>query len=351
MIKSIGYAAQSAHWPLERWEFERTEPAPNELLIEILWSGICHSDIHDARNEWRQSIYPMVPGHEIIGRVAKIGSEVRLFKVGDTVGVGPMVGSCGVCTMCRNDLEPYCVQGFVSTYNSVDKKTGKVTYGGFSNNIVVPEHFVVRVPDAFKKDDLAAVAPLLCAGITTYSPLLHWGVGKGSMVGVVGIGGLGHVAVKIAHALGAQVIAFTSSKTKIDDATRLGAAAAVLNTDSAQMATYKNSLNFILHTLPVADDLIKYLDLLTFDGTMCLVGLPPAFNPGFHPVSLIFKRSQLAGSLIGGMHETERMLNFCAQHKITADVEIIAPANINEAFDRVVSKDARYRCVLDMQAI
>ncbi len=351
MIKSIGYAAHCARSPLTRWEFERAEPASNELQLDILWCGICHSDIHDARNEWRQSIYPMVPGHEIIGRVVNVGASATRFKIGDVAGVGPMVGSCGICFPCKHDLQPYCAQGFISTYNTPDKKTGIPTYGGFSTNIVVREDFALRIPSAFAEKDLPRVAPLLCAGITTYSPLMHWNVGPGSRVGVIGIGGLGHVAVKMARALGAQVIAFTSTAEKIADLPRLGAHTAVLSCHEEQMVKHKNSLNFIVHTLPVADDLIKYLDLLTLDGTMCMVGLPPAFNPGFHPITLISKRSSLSGSLIGGIQETERMLNFCAQHGIAADVEIIKPEYINTAFDRVVNKDVRYRFVIDAQAM
>lgn len=349
MLKTKGYAAQSAVAPLKPWEFERREPGVHDLQIEILYSGVCHSDIHYARNEWGESNYPMVSGHEVVGRVVKIGDKVTNFKVGDRVGVGCMVDSCFKCSACLAGLEQFCEQGYTFIYNDPDKYTGGITYGGFSTNLVVNERFALHIPDAFNEEDLSGVAPLLCAGITTYSPLRHWNIGKGDKVGIAGIGGLGHLAVKFAHALGAQVIAFTTTQEKKKDVLRLNATAGVFSPDDKQMQEYANSLNFILNTIPAAHDLTRYLNLLALDGTMCLVGIPAQPHPGLHPHVLVAKRRSLAGSLIGGIAQTQEMLNFCAQHHITADVEVIAPAQVNQAFDRVVNKDVRYRFVLDMR--
>lgn len=347
MIKTLGYAAHGATAPLDLFHFERREPGPRDVQIEILYCGVCHSDLHTARNEWHNTIYPVVPGHEIVGRVTQVGGEVATFKAGDLAGVGCMVDSCGTCPDCREGLEQYCPT-FTLTYNSPDPHTGKMTYGGYSNRIVVDERFVLRVSE---KLDLAAVAPLLCAGITTYSPLRHWKVGQGQKVGIVGLGGLGHMGVKLAHAMGARVVLFTTSPGKAADARRLGADEVVVSKNPEEMKPHLTSFDFILNTVAAPHDLDVYLELLKRDGTMCLVGAPDHPHPAPTVFNLIFKRRRLAGSLIGGIRETQEMLDFCAEHGIVSDIEIIPIQNINEAYERMLRSDVKYRFVIDMASL
>jgi alcohol dehydrogenase (NADP+) len=348
MIKTLGYAAQSATSPLAPFSFERRDPGPNDIQIEILYCGVCHSDLHTVRNEWANTIYPALPGHEIVGRVVKAGNKVKGFKEGDYAAVGCMVDSCRNCESCKAGLEQYCEVGFVGTYNSEDKHMpGKMTYGGYSKSIVVDEAFVLHLPDT---KNLAAVAPLLCAGITTYSPLRHWRVGKGQRVGVVGLGGLGHMGLKIANAMGAHVTLFTTSANKKDDALRLGAKEVILSKDALEMEKHVNSFDFILDTVSAQHDVNAYLNLLKRDGTLTLVGAPeqPLPTAAF---SLIFKRRNFAGSLIGGIAETQEMLNFCAEHNLVSDIELIPMDKINEAYERLLKQDVKYRFVIDMTTL
>jgi len=347
MIKTFGYAAQHATALLDAFAFERREPGPGDVQIEILYCGVCHSDLHTVRNEWKNTVYPVVPGHEIVGRVTQVGSAVTAFQSGDLVGVGCMVDSCGVCPDCQEGLEQYCPT-FTLTYNSPDPHTGQMTYGGYSNRIVVDQRFVLRAP---KTLDLAAVAPLLCAGITTYSPLRHWKVGPGDRVGVVGLGGLGHMAVQFAHAFGAQVVLFTTSPGKTADARRLGADEVVISKSPDEMAPYANQFDFILDTVAAPHNLDDYLQLLKRDGTLCLVGAPQEPHPAPEVFNLIFKRRQLAGSLIGGIRETQEMLDFCAEHGIVSDIELIPIQQINEAYERMLRSDVKYRFVIDMASL
>lgn len=347
MLKSYGYAAYNALTPLRAYQFKRRSPGPRDVLIEILFCGVCHSDIHQARNEWNGTIYPVVPGHEIVGRAIQVGCDVNGFKAGDLVGVGCMVDACGVCPECRDGQEQYC-DATVFTYNSPDKHTGKMTYGGYSNQIVVDERFVLRVSE---KLELAAVAPLLCAGITTYSPLRHWRVGKGQKIGVVGLGGLGHMAVKFAHAFGAHVVLFTTSPHKADDAKRLGANEVVISTQPEGMQQHLQSFDFILDTVAASHDLDQYLTLLKRDGTLCMVGMPDHTHPAPSVGNLIFRRRQLAGSLIGGIRETQEMLDFCAEHNIVCDIELIPMPAINQAYERMLKGDVKYRFVIDMASL
>lgn len=347
MLKSHGYAAYDPKTPLRPFHFERRQPGPRDVRIEILYCGVCHSDLHQARDEWHGSTFPMVPGHEIVGKVAEVGAEVTAFKVGDLAGVGCMVDSCGVCPDCRDHQEQFCAQT-VFTYNSPDKHTGKMTYGGYSNQVVVDQGFVLHVSD---KLNLAAVAPLLCAGITTYSPLRHWRVGKGDKVGIVGLGGLGHMGVKFAHAFGAEVVLFTTSPDKTADARRLGADQVVISKNTEDMAKHQQSFDFILNTVAASHDLDQYLGLLKRDGTMCLVGVPSEPHPSPNVGNLIFRRRALAGSLIGGIRETQEMLDFCAEHNIVADIELIAMDGINDAYERMLKSDVKYRFVIDMATL
>ncbi|WP_417659807.1 NAD(P)-dependent alcohol dehydrogenase [Pseudidiomarina sp.] len=348
MPKAIGFAAQAADQALEYFEFERRDPTADDVEIEIAYCGVCHSDLHQARNEWGGTVFPCVPGHEIVGKVTRVGNKVSKYKVGDTVGVGCMVDSCRTCANCEDGYEQYCDNGFVGTYNGEDKHMGGVTFGGYSNRITVAQDFVLKVSD---KLDLAGVAPLLCAGITTYSPLRHWGVTKGHKVGVVGLGGLGHMAVKIAKAMGAEVVLFTTSPNKVDDAKRLGADHVVISKDEEQMKAWRNSLDFILNTVAAPHDLDAYLTLLRLDGTMTLVGVPAESHPSPAVFNLIAKRRSLAGSLIGGIAETQEMLDFCAEHGITSDIEMIAMDEINEAYERMLKSDVKYRFVIDMATL
>src|SRR6266542_2032498 len=344
------YAAASATTPLAPSSIQRRSPRPQDVQIDILYCGVCHSDLHQVRNEWEANmptVYPCVPGHEIVGRVVKAGSAVKKFNPGDLAAVGCMVGSCGVCPSCREGLEQYCDQFPTLTYNSEDKVLGGVTYGGYSESIVVDEAFALRVSD---KLDLAGTAPLLCAGITTYSPLRHWNVRKGQKVGVVGLGGLGHMAVKLARAFGARVVVFTTSHGKTEDAVRLGAHDVVVSRNAAEMQKQLGSFDFILDTVSAVHDLNAYLDLLKRDGTLTLVGAPETPTP-LGVFSLLFRRRQLAGSIIGGIRQTQEMLDFCAEHGITADVEVIKVQKINEAYERLAKGDVKYRFVIDMASL
>lgn len=335
------YAALSAKSPLVPYQLKRREPSSDEILIEIDFCGICHSDLHQINNDWKGSQYPMVPGHEIMGRVIKKGSSVTLHDIGSLVGVGCMVDSCKHCSECEADLEQFCANS-VMTYGGTDAH-GERTYGGYSRHIVVKEDFALKITH---KDHLEGVAPLLCAGITTYSPLRTWKIEKGSKVGVVGLGGLGHMAVKIAHSFGAEVTVFTTSEKKAKEAQRLGASHVVLSTDSKQMSKVQKTFDFILDTVSASHDLNTYLGCLKRDGTHCLVGLPEV-PPTIHPFMLVGQRRRLAGSLIGGIKETQEMLDYCASHKIVSDVEVIKPHQINEALARLERSDVKYRFVID----
>lgn len=347
MKKSIAYAAYDAKKPLSPFQFERREVGATDIQIDILFCGVCHSDIHQVKDEWGGSAYPMVPGHEIIGRVIKVGDAVKGFKVGDLAGVGCMVDSCGVCPDCTEHLEQFC-NSTVFTYNSPDKHTGNLTYGGYSDNIVVDERFVLHVSE---KLDPAAAAPLLCAGITTYSPLRHWNIQKGDKVGIVGLGGLGHMGVKLAHAMGAHTVLFTTSPSKAVDAKRLGADEVVISKNADEMAKHATSFDFILNTVAAPHDLDQFMTLLKRDGTMCLVGVPDHPHPSPSVSNLIFKRRTLAGSLIGGIKETQEMLDFCAEHNITSDIELIPIQEINVAYERMLKSDVKYRFVIDMKSL
>ena len=350
MSKAHGYAALAADLPLAPFAFERREPGPQDVRIEILYCGVCHSDLHTARNEWQNTRYPSVPGHEIVGRVTAVGSEVTAFKVGDVAGVGCIVDSCRSCASCRDGDEQYCEAGFTGTYNGPMFGGGENTLGGYSDQIVVDQKYVLRVSHA-EPAQLAAVAPLLCAGITTYSPLSHWKVGPGQKVGVVGLGGLGHMAVKIAKAMGAHVVLFTTSENKRADALRLGAAEVVVSKDADQMAAQANQLDFIINTVAAPHNLDPFLNALKRDGTMALVGAPDHPHPSPGVFNLILKRRSLAGSLIGGIRETQEMLDFCAKHGIVADIEMIRMDQINEAYERMLKGDVKYRFVIDMATL
>ncbi|OCR23718.1 hydroxyacid dehydrogenase [Pseudomonas syringae] len=348
MIKAIGYAAQSATAPLAPMNFERRSPRPDDVAIEILFCGVCHSDIHQARNEWGFAAYPLMPGHEIVGKVTAVGADVSKFKVGQLVGVGCMVDSCRTCEACKADLENYCLEGPTQTYASKDRIDGTLTMGGYSNSIVVSDRFVVSIPE---KLDPAAAAPILCAGITTYSPLKHFGVKAGHKVGVLGMGGLGHMGIKFAKAMGAEVTLFTRSASKAEEGRRQGADHVIISTDDAQMKAAAGHFDFLLDTIPVQHDLNPYLETLRFDGVHILVGLIEPVNPPLHAVNLVMKRRVLAGSMIGGMAETQEVLDFCAEHDITCDIEMLDIQNINEAFERVVKGDVKYRFVIDMATL
>ena len=347
MPTSIGYAAHAPTDRLAPFQFERREVGAHDVKIDILYCGVCHSDLHTARNEWKNTLYPSVPGHEIVGRVAEVGAHVSKFKVGDLAGVGCMVDSCRQCSSCEEGLEQYCDNGFTGTYNG-PVFGGENTYGGYADNIVVSEQFVLRISH---QENLAAVAPLLCAGITTYSPLRQWKVGPGQKVGVAGLGGLGHMAVKIARAMGAHVVLFTTSPDKKADALRLGAHAVVISKNPDEMAAHANSFDFILNCIAAPHDLDAYLGLLKRDGTMTLVGAPAESHPSPNVFNLIFKRRRLAGSLIGGIAETQEMLDFCAEHNIVSDIEMIRIDDINEAYERMLKGDVKYRFVIDMASL
>lgn len=349
-IPTIGYATQSPTDTLKSFHFERRDPRAHDVVIDILYCGVCHSDIHSARNEWGWTQYPCVPGHEIVGRVLAIGNGVTQYKVGDLVGVGCLVDSCHHCASCKEGLEQYCENGWSGTYNSEDKIGGtphKLTFGGYSDKITVDEHFVLRIPTNL---DPAAAAPLLCAGITTYSPLKHWKVGPGQKVGIIGLGGLGHMGVKFAHAMGAKVVMITTSPQKGADARKLGADEVLLSTDSEAMKAAQSSFNFLLNTIPVGHDIDPYMALLKRDATMVLVG---AVEPLKHVNGSLFilSRRHLAGSLIGGLPETQEMLDFCGKHNVTCDIEKIGIQDVNQAYDRTVRGDVKYRFVIDMSTL
>ncbi len=347
-LSTRGYAASKARAPLEPFAFERRAPGPTDVHIDILYCGVCHSDIHQARDEWGGSMFPMVPGHEIIGRVRESGAAVSTFERGDLVGVGCLVDSCRECAECRQGLEQFCERGATPTYNGPDPIMGGSTYGGYSTQIVVDQAFVLRVPEAL---DPAAAAPLLCAGITTWSPLRHWDVGPGKRVGVVGLGGLGHVGIKLARALGADVSLFTTSPGKADDARRFGADEVIISTDAADMKRHANRFDFILDTVAAPHNLDAYLQLLRRDGTLCLVGLPDQPHPAPAVFNLVMRRRQLTGSPIGGIRETQEMLDFCAAHGVVSDVEVIPMQEINRAYERMIRSDVKYRFVIDMKSL
>jgi uncharacterized zinc-type alcohol dehydrogenase-like protein len=346
-MKIKSYAANSATTALAPFNLERRAPGGHDVQIEILFCGVCHSDVHTVRNEWQGTTYPCVPGHEIIGRVIQVGAQVRKFKPGDIAGVGCLVDSCRTCGSCEENLEQFCEKGAVFTYNSPDKHSGGVTFGGYSESIVVDEAFVLQIPGNL---DLAGAAPLLCAGITTYSPLRHHGVTQGQKVGVVGLGGLGHMGVKLAKALGAHVVVFTTSQNKVEDALRLGADEVVHSKDESAMKRHLNSFHFILDTVGAKHDINAYLVLLRRDGNLTQVGV--ASEPLAVDVSnLIFGRRNFSGSLIGGLEETQEMLDFCGQHDITSDIELIPIQQVNDAYDRLVKGDVKYRFVIDMATL
>jgi len=348
MANTKAYAAQSAESGVAPFGFDRREPRPDDVSIEIDYCGVCHTDIHFAQNDWGATVYPVVPGHEIIGRVTSVGNDVSAYKVGDIVGVGCMVDSCRTCSACESGLEQYCKEGMTGTYNGEDRYDQSVTFGGYSDNVVVSERFVVRIPE---KLDPAAAAPLLCAGITTYSPLRHYGVKKGDKVGVIGMGGLGHMGVKIAKALGAEVTIFTRSESKVAEAKKQGADHVVISTDEQQMKDATETFDFMLDTVPVQHDLNPYLNCLSYDGTHILVGLLEPIEPALEAGNLVLKRRVLAGSLIGGMPETQEMLDFCAEHDISCDIEMLDIKNINEAYERIKKGDVKYRFVIDMATL
>ena len=346
MNATKAWAAQDATTPLSPYSFERRNLNEDDVQIEISFCGVCHSDIHQVRNEWGNSIYPMVPGHEIVGRVTKVGDKVTKFKIGDLAGVGCFVDSCGTCTSCREGLEQYCETGVIGSYNSKEKD-GTPTMGGYSDKVVCKESFVLRIADHL---DLSRVAPLLCAGITTYSPLRQWNVKKGDKVGVIGLGGLGHMAVKLAVAMGAEVTVLSTSKSKEKDAMDLGAHRFIETRDPEKLKVHRSYFNLLINTVSAKHDLNLYLSLLKVDGTMVLLGVPPE-APEISVFNLISKRRRLAGSLVGGIAETQEMLDFCAEHNIMADVEVIPISYINEAYERMMKNDVHYRFVIDMATL
>jgi uncharacterized zinc-type alcohol dehydrogenase-like protein len=342
------YAATAPDSGLAPWQFTSREPRPDDVSIEILYCGVCHSDIHFVEDDWGMTIYPVVPGHEIIGRVTGVGAEVTHYKPGDLVGVGCMVDSCRECSSCEKGLEQYCLNGMVMTYGGVDRHDGKITYGGYSERIIVSEDYVLRLPDGL---DPAAAAPILCAGITTYSPLKHVGVKPGDKVGVVGMGGLGHMGIKFAKAMGAEVTLFTRSAAKVDEAKRNGADHIVISTDADQMQQAAGTLDYLLDTVPVEHDLNPYIGCLGVDGVYLLVGQLTPIDPTLAAMPLILGRRSIMGSLIGGIAETQEVLNFCAEHDISCDVEMLDIKNINAAYERMKRGDVRYRFVIDMATL
>ncbi|MDX7951319.1 NAD(P)-dependent alcohol dehydrogenase [Lichenihabitans sp. Uapishka_5] len=347
MFQCIGYAAHDAQSPLAPFSFTRRALRPRDVAIEIVYCGVCHSDLHYARDDWGRTAYPCVPGHEIVGRVTEVGPEVTRFKRGDHAAVGCMVDSCRDCSSCAAGLEQYCNNRLTATYNGKDRQTGEPTLGGYSDRIVVTEDFVLRIPEGL---DLARVAPLLCAGITTYSPLRHWKVGPGQNVGVVGLGGLGHMGVKLARALGAEVTMITTSPDKEKDARALGAHGFLLSTDKAAMAAHAEHFDFVLNTIPVSHDVGPYMALVRLDGAQVLVGALDPLEP-LSGSALAYRRKTLAGSIIGGIAETQEMLDFCAEHDVLADCETIAMQDINAAYDRLKKGRVKYRFVIDMASL
>jgi alcohol dehydrogenase (NADP+) len=342
------YGASAADADLDQMDIQRRTVTAKDVEIEILYCGVCHSDLHTARNDWGGTAYPAVPGHEIVGKVTQVGSEVKRFKVGELVGVGCLVDSCRTCDSCKKDLEQYCLGGFTGTYNGKDKYLGTQTFGGYSQKIVVDDHFVLKVPSNL---DAAGVAPLLCAGITTWSPLKHWGVKEGSKVAVVGLGGLGHMAIKLAKGLGASVTLFSRSEGKTEDAKKLGADAVVISTDPGQMKSVRGKFDLIIDTVPYVHDVNPYVGTLTINGTLVLVGYLGELDPMLHSVPMIMGRKSVAGSLIGGISETQEMLDFCGKHNIVSDIEIIRIQDINKAYERMIKSDVKYRFVIDMTSL
>ena len=344
------FAALDATSPLGPLTITRRDPGPKDVQIDILYCGVCHSDLHFARNEWGMTLYPIVPGHEILGRVTAVGADVTKFKVGDTAAVGCLVDSCRECASCREGLEQYCdVGGAVFTYGAPDAQMpGQMTYGGYSTSVTVTEDFLLSVSPTL---DPAAAAPLLCAGITMYSPLRRWGAGPGKKVGIVGLGGLGHMGVKFSHALGAETVLFTTSAGKVADGLRLGADSVVISKDAEAMQAHAGSFDLIVNTVSVSHDLDQFTNLLKREGTMVLVGAPAHAHPSPNVMSLIFRRRSIAGSLIGGLPETQEMLDFCAEHGITCDIELIRMQEINEAYERMLKSDVKYRFVIDMASL
>jgi alcohol dehydrogenase (NADP+) len=347
MYNTKAFAALTQASPLAPFNFQRRDPGAHDVQIQILYCGICHTDVHIARDEWKSTTYPCVPGHEIVGRVVKVGAHVKKFKEGDLAGVGCMVDSCRSCENCKEDLEQFCTAGPTFTYNSPDKISGGLTYGGYSDSVVVDEAYTLHIP---KNLNLAATAPLLCAGITTYSPLRHYKVAKGQKVGVVGLGGLGHMGVKLAKAFGAHVVVFTTSANKVQDALRLGADEVVNSKNEEEMKKQANSFHFILDTVAAQHDINSYLILLKRDGTLTQVGVP-AEPLSVQVGSLIFGRRNFSGSLIGGIKETQEMLDFCGKHNIVSDIELIPIQKVNEAYERLVKSDVKYRFVIDMASL
>jgi uncharacterized zinc-type alcohol dehydrogenase-like protein len=348
MIQTVGYAAYDATSPLRSWNFERRTVGDRDVQISILFCGVCHSDLHTVKSEWGPIKYPQVPGHEIVGRVEAVGSAVTSHAIGDLVGVGCLVDSCQHCASCDDDLEQYCENGSTGTYGGIEKQTGLPTQGGYSSTIVVDERFVLRVPEGL---DPAGVAPLLCAGITTYSPLREWDTQPGDRVGVVGLGGLGHMAIKLAKAMGAEVVLLTTSESKVADAKRLGASDVIVSGDASKMSAAANSLNLILDTVSAPHDLTPEINLLKRDGTLVVLGASPTPHPPLQMFPFIMGRRRLAGSLIGGIAETQEMLDFCGKHNIVSDIELIRPDEINGAYERMLLSDVKYRFVMDMKAM
>lgn len=345
-VKAFG--TESADAPLKQMDIQRRTATAKDIEIEILFCGVCHSDLHTARNDWKFSTYPVVPGHEIVGKVTKVGDEVTKLKVGDFAAVGCLVDSCKTCDNCKQDLEQYCSNGWTGTYNSADKYLGGMTYGGYSEKVVVYEDFVLKVPANL---DLAATAPLLCAGITTWSPLRHWKVGKGSKVAVIGLGGLGHMAIKLAKGLGAEVTLFSRTADKEKDAIELGADAVIISTDENQMKAVNGKFDIIIDTVPYVHDINPYVGTLETNGTLVLVGYLGGLEPILNTVPMIMGRKSVAGSLIGGIAETQEMLDFCGEHNIVSEIEIIKMQDINEAYERMIKSDVRYRFVIDMASL
>ncbi len=342
------YGTEAADAPLKEMHIERRETTVHDIEIEILYCGVCHSDLHTVRNDWGGTMYPAVPGHEIVGKVTKVGSEVTKLKVGDFAGVGCMVDSCRECDSCKHDLEQYCLNGMTGTYNGKDKHLGGHTFGGYSEKVVVDEHFVLKVPANL---NLAAVAPVLCAGITTWSPLRHWNVGKGSKVAVIGLGGLGHMAIKLAKGLEAEVTLFSRTPNKKKDGLELGADEVIISTDSNQMNTVKGKFDLIIDTVPDVHDVNPYVSTLNINGTLVLVGYLGGLEPILNTVQLILGRRSIAGSVIGGIAETQELLDFCGEHNIVSEIEIINIQNINEAYERMLKSDVHYRFVIDMASL
>ena len=342
------FGTEAADADLKQMTIERRSLTPKDVEIEILYCGVCHSDLHTARNDWGGTVYPAVPGHEIVGRITNIGSEVTKFKVGDLAGVGCLVDSCQTCSSCQQDLEQYCLNGFTGTYGGHDKYLNRQTFGGYSENIVVTEGFVLKIPANL---DLAAVAPLLCAGVTTWSPLVHWKVGKGSKVAVVGLGGLGHMAIKLAKGLGASVTLFSRTPEKTQDAKDLGADEVIISTDAGQMKTVKGQFDLIIDTVPYVHDVNPYVATLNISGTLVLVGYLGGLEPILNTVPMILGRKSVAGSVIGGIAETQAMLDFCGEHNIISEIEMIDMQQINDAYERLLKADVKYRFVIDMASL